>query len=108
VASADASPGTLVAGDASYVRTLAPTYSSTDLDDAIEAIRVNSVEFSLLFFVGPFSAALAELRVEGVATTIPLHRAIAEHPAFVEGRYDTTFLQKYPEVLERARALASR
>jgi biotin carboxylase len=58
--------------------------------------------------VARLSAALAELRVEGVATTIPLHRAIAEHPAFVEGRYDTTFLQKYPEVLERARALASR
>ena len=58
--------------------------------------------------VARLAGALAELRVEGVATTIPLHRAIVEHPAFVEGRYDTSFLQKYPEVLERARALASR
>ena len=58
--------------------------------------------------VARLSGALNELRVEGVATTIPLHRAIVEHPAFVEGRYDTSFLQRYPEVLERARALASR
>jgi acetyl-CoA carboxylase biotin carboxylase subunit len=38
--------------------------------------------------------ALAELRVEGVQTTIPLHQEILSHTAFVEGRIDTTFVER--------------
>ena len=38
--------------------------------------------------------ALDELNVEGVQTTIPLHREILSHPAFVEGRVDTTFIER--------------
>jgi acetyl-CoA carboxylase biotin carboxylase subunit len=38
--------------------------------------------------------ALAEFVVEGIATTIPLHRRLFEHPAVVEGRFDTTFLER--------------
>ena len=38
--------------------------------------------------------ALAELRIEGIKTTIPLHRKIFEHVAFVEGRVDTTFIER--------------
>jgi acetyl-CoA carboxylase biotin carboxylase subunit len=38
--------------------------------------------------------ALAELRVEGIATTVPLHQEILSHSAFVEGRIDTTFVER--------------
>ena len=37
--------------------------------------------------------ALAEFVVEGVKTTIPIHREIFNHSAFVEGRVDTTFIE---------------
>ncbi len=33
--------------------------------------------------------ALAEFAVEGIRTSIPLHRALLGHPDFVAGRYDT-------------------
>jgi acetyl-CoA carboxylase, biotin carboxylase subunit len=38
--------------------------------------------------------ALAEFIVEGVKTTIPLHREIFNHSAFIEGRVDTTFIER--------------
>jgi acetyl-CoA carboxylase biotin carboxylase subunit len=38
--------------------------------------------------------ALAELRIEGIKTTIGLHRDILGHAAFVEGRIDTTFVER--------------
>jgi acetyl-CoA carboxylase biotin carboxylase subunit len=38
--------------------------------------------------------ALAELRVEGIKTTAPLHQEILGHSAFVEGRIDTTFVER--------------
>jgi len=38
--------------------------------------------------------ALAELKVEGIETTIPLHQEILNHSAFVEGRIDTTFVER--------------
>ncbi|MGQ9575873.1 MAG: acetyl-CoA carboxylase biotin carboxylase subunit [Thermoguttaceae bacterium] len=38
--------------------------------------------------------ALAELRIEGIKTTVPLHQQILEHPAFVEARVDTTFIER--------------
>jgi acetyl-CoA carboxylase biotin carboxylase subunit len=36
--------------------------------------------------------ALAEFKIEGVKTTIPLHRRIVRHPAFLRGVYGTDFL----------------
>src|SRR5204863_5324331 len=42
--------------------------------------------------VGLLSEALRELRMEGVATNIPLLRRILGHPAFVAGDYDTRFI----------------
>jgi acetyl-CoA carboxylase biotin carboxylase subunit len=51
--------------------------------------------------------ALEQTRVDGVATTIPLHRAILEHPAFVSGHYHTGFLADHPEVFARAAAIAA-
>ncbi len=38
--------------------------------------------------------ALAELHVEGVKTTIPLHQKILDHTAFNESRVDTTFIER--------------
>ena len=37
--------------------------------------------------------ALDEFRVEGVATTIPLHRRLLDEPAFRAGSYDTRWLE---------------
>jgi acetyl-CoA carboxylase biotin carboxylase subunit len=38
--------------------------------------------------------ALAEFTVEGVRTTIPLHREIFNHSSFIEGQVDTTFIER--------------
>ncbi len=38
--------------------------------------------------------ALASFRIEGVATTIPLHRRVLAEPDFRSGRYDTTWLER--------------
>jgi acetyl-CoA carboxylase biotin carboxylase subunit len=38
--------------------------------------------------------ALGELRIEGIQTTVQLHREILGHSAFVEGRIDTTFVER--------------
>jgi acetyl-CoA carboxylase biotin carboxylase subunit len=38
--------------------------------------------------------ALSEFVVEGVKTTIPLHREIFRHSAFREGKVDTTFIER--------------
>ncbi|MDC3415485.1 acetyl-CoA carboxylase biotin carboxylase subunit [Aquibacillus salsiterrae] len=40
--------------------------------------------------------ALDEFVVEGVSTTIPFHSRMMEHPVFVEGDFNTKFLEKYP------------
>ncbi|MGD9126845.1 MAG: acetyl-CoA carboxylase biotin carboxylase subunit, partial [Planctomycetia bacterium] len=38
--------------------------------------------------------ALSEFRVDGLKTTIPLSLKILEHPSFVEGNVDTTFIER--------------
>jgi acetyl-CoA carboxylase, biotin carboxylase subunit len=38
--------------------------------------------------------ALSEFVIEGVKTTIPLHRKIFNHSAFIEGQVDTTFIER--------------
>jgi acetyl-CoA carboxylase, biotin carboxylase subunit len=38
--------------------------------------------------------ALDELAIEGVQTTIPLHRRIFRHPDFLAGRVDTTWVER--------------
>jgi acetyl-CoA carboxylase biotin carboxylase subunit len=37
--------------------------------------------------------ALGEFVVEGIKTSIPFHRAVMEHPLFLEGRFDTSFIE---------------
>ncbi|AEH53718.1 MULTISPECIES: acetyl-CoA carboxylase biotin carboxylase subunit [Heyndrickxia] len=39
--------------------------------------------------------ALSEFAVEGVHTTIPFHQRLLEHEVFVEGDFNTKFLEKY-------------
>lgn len=38
--------------------------------------------------------ALSEFTVEGIKTTIPLHREIFNHSSFIEGHVDTTFIER--------------
>ena len=38
--------------------------------------------------------ALAEFVVEGVKTTIPLHRTIFSNAAFADAKVDTTFIER--------------
>ncbi len=38
--------------------------------------------------------ALAEFVVEGIKTTIPILKEIFNHSAFIEGRVDTTFIER--------------
>jgi acetyl-CoA carboxylase, biotin carboxylase subunit len=38
--------------------------------------------------------ALSELHIEGVKTTIPIHQRILDNAAFLEGRVDTTFIER--------------
>lgn len=38
--------------------------------------------------------ALREFVIEGIKTTIPIHREIFSHSAFIEGQVDTTFIER--------------
>ncbi len=38
--------------------------------------------------------ALLELQIEGIATTAAFHRRVLEHPVFLEGRWDTKFVDR--------------
>ena len=44
--------------------------------------------------IASMTRALRELRIEGVKTTVPLHEQILDHPAFLEARVDTTFIER--------------
>jgi acetyl-CoA carboxylase biotin carboxylase subunit len=49
--------------------------------------------------------ALDELVVEGVRTTIPLHRKIFRHSDFIEGHVDTTWVERV--LIPQGRSLTS-
>ncbi len=44
--------------------------------------------------IATMQRALAELSVDGIFTTKPIHQEILSHSAFVEGRIDTTFVER--------------
>src|SRR5262245_55068399 len=44
--------------------------------------------------IATMKRALAEFRVEGIQTTIPLHREIFNSSAFIEGNVDTRFVER--------------
>ena len=39
--------------------------------------------------------ALDEFRLEGIKTSIPVHQQLLNHPAFIQGKYDTEFLDAF-------------
>jgi acetyl-CoA carboxylase biotin carboxylase subunit len=43
--------------------------------------------------------ALDEYRVGGIKTNLPFHRRLMRHPAFVEGVYDTGFIEREKAIL---------
>lgn len=53
--------------------------------------------------------AIDGYEVEGVATTLPFGRFVMEHPAFIEGNFDTGFIARYytPEALREKHATAA-
>ncbi|MGE3628214.1 MAG: acetyl-CoA carboxylase biotin carboxylase subunit [Hyphomicrobiales bacterium] len=52
--------------------------------------------------------ALAELTIDGVATTAPFHQAVLGHPDFLSGDITTAFVDKHLEQLNEAAARAAR
>ncbi|HET9771680.1 MAG TPA: acetyl-CoA carboxylase biotin carboxylase subunit, partial [Acidimicrobiia bacterium] len=50
--------------------------------------------------IARMTGALAELRLDGVATTIPAHRAILAHPDFVAARHSTVWVEQRLELPE--------
>lgn len=48
--------------------------------------------------------ALADYRIEGIASTIPFHQKIMAHEAFRRGETSTIFLSRHPDVLDLAPA----
>ena len=44
--------------------------------------------------IATMQRALSELRVDGIHTTIPVHQEVLGNSAFVEGRIDTTFVER--------------
>ena len=43
--------------------------------------------------------ALSEYVVTGIRTNIPFHLALVQNPSFVEGTYDTGFIERHRETL---------
>ena len=39
--------------------------------------------------------ALSEFMVKGIKTSLPFHRQVVRHPVFLEGRYDTGFIEEH-------------
>jgi acetyl-CoA carboxylase biotin carboxylase subunit len=39
--------------------------------------------------------ALDEFVIEGIHTTIPFHKKVMKHPKFIEGDFDTSFIDTY-------------
>ncbi|UCG30521.1 MAG: acetyl-CoA carboxylase biotin carboxylase subunit [candidate division WOR-3 bacterium] len=44
--------------------------------------------------------ALGEYMIRGIKTSIPFHRLVMDHPKFIEGDYDTTFIDKVLKKIE--------
>jgi acetyl-CoA carboxylase biotin carboxylase subunit len=44
--------------------------------------------------IARMQAALADYRIEGIKTNLPVHQKVLAHPAFVSGAYDTSLLSQ--------------
>jgi len=51
--------------------------------------------------------ALSEYVVSGIRTNLPFHERLFEHPEFVAGRYDTSFIDRYRDELLKGSRLAA-
>ncbi|UOY93951.1 acetyl-CoA carboxylase biotin carboxylase subunit [Ectobacillus sp. JY-23] len=49
--------------------------------------------------IAKMKRALSEFVIEGVHTTIPFHLQLLEHPAFVEGDFNTKFLEEHEIIM---------
>ncbi|MEC4678753.1 MAG: acetyl-CoA carboxylase biotin carboxylase subunit [Nitrospirota bacterium] len=47
--------------------------------------------------IAKMKGALSEFVIEGIETTLPLHKRIFEDPSFIKGRFSTTFLDHFLE-----------
>jgi acetyl-CoA carboxylase biotin carboxylase subunit len=45
--------------------------------------------------IGRMRRALREFVIKGIKTSIPFHRAVMEHPQFLAGHYDTSFIDTH-------------
>jgi acetyl-CoA carboxylase biotin carboxylase subunit len=63
-----------------------------DYDSLVAKLIVHQPTRALALAV--MRRALAEFTVEGIHTTIPLHRELLNHSAFIEGQVDTTFIER--------------
>ena len=48
--------------------------------------------------------ALAEFEIQGIKTTIPLHRRIMDDPGFVKGKFSTGFLERFLSAADESAA----
>jgi acetyl-CoA carboxylase, biotin carboxylase subunit len=55
--------------------------------------------------ISRMSRALEMFIVEGIHTTIPLHRRIMKDPDFIAGNFDTKFMERF---LAKAKAAAEK
>ena len=47
--------------------------------------------------IGRLKRALSEFVVKGIKTSIPFHQRLVRHPIFIEGKYDTGFIDDHME-----------
>lgn len=64
----------------------------TNYDSMIAKLLVHQPTRALAFAV--MRRALAEFKIEGIKTTIPILKEIFNNSAFIEGRVDTTFIER--------------
>jgi acetyl-CoA carboxylase biotin carboxylase subunit len=67
--------------------TIPPTY-----DSMIGKLLVHAP--NRLEAMATMRRALDELVIEGIPTTIPLHRRVFRNPDFIDGRVDTTWIER--------------
>ena len=65
------------------------------LGNAAATMLFNYLQFFSLAALNAMQRALDEFRIEGLATTIPLHKQIFQHFHFRKGKVDTGFIEEY-------------
>jgi acetyl-CoA carboxylase biotin carboxylase subunit len=50
--------------------------------------------------INRMARALDELRIDGLTTSVPFHRKVMDHTAFIEGNLHTGFLGDHPELMQ--------